>query len=728
MMTAEEITTARLRVFENGYLPTAVDGKDAVEAGWRDPANVTPETIMASVERHPRASNTGGNTMYMPAFDTDIRHPEAARAAQDYLRDRFGDRGTWVRRVGMPPKCVDLFQTAAPFKKIRRELVAPGEDPAADGYKPHGVEVLCDGQQVVLFGIHPDTQRPYTYPLGATPLNTLRTELPPITEAEAIEAADDIVAMLTRDFDFVPYERPATNGHAGTGGGGGKVDVEAEIAAAGHGQLNAMHTRVIPSLLNQGWHPDEVLERLLGHAVDLGLDRKSETQTISGRILCTLNNLMMRDYDPQNPVFPGWLHPDLHADWIRITELGERPRFGRNHHGFLLRKPQGPREKPAETASGPQPETPPRAEAPPETDPPPAKEKPKHRGRIPVMLSSSAFIAGFVPPDYLMDGVLQRRFLYSFTGPTGHGKTAVILLLASCVDQGTPFAGHRCGKGSVLVLAGENPDDVRMRWIGLAEERGFDPDKSSVHFVAGVYQIPLIREVVARQAAAAGTEFALVIVDTSAAYFPGDEENSNTQLGNHARTMRECLVSLPGGPTVVITTHPVKNPDHDNLLPRGGGAFIAEVDGNLTCLMAGDVATVHWAGKYRGPDFGEMVFELTETFADALKDSEGRPMPTVTARAISDQAHTEIRTKAREEDEVIMRLLAGDEDLSTAAMAERAGWLDQIGEPNKQRAWRAIRRLVGTKLVKKDRAMGGIWALTDAGRAAIGLGKKGKKQ
>lgn len=216
-------------------------------------------------------------------------------------------------------------------------------------------------------------------------------------------------------------------------------------------------------------------------------------------------------------------------------------------------------------------------------------------------------------------------------------------------------------------------------------------------------------------------------MDTSAAYFPGDEENSNVQLGNHARNMRECLIGLPGGPTVIVTTHPVKNPDQDNLLPRGGGAFIAEVDGNLTCWLAGDVATVHWAGKYRGPDFGEMVFELSETFAPTLNDSEGRPMPTVTAHALSDQAHTEIRAKAREGDDVILHILAGGEDLSTAAMAERAGWLDRIGEPNKLRAWRTVGRLVGAKLVKKDRAKGGAWALTDAGRTAAGVPKKGKK-
>ena len=76
----------------------------------------------------------------------------------------------------------------------------------------------------------------------------------------------------------------------------------------------------------------------------------------------------------------------------------------------------------------------------------------------------------------------------------------------------------------------------------------------------------------------------LLIIDTSAAYFEGDDENSNVQLGGHASGLRE--LSLPGGPTTIINCHPTKNATDDNLVPRGGGAFLAEVDGNLVCTNA----------------------------------------------------------------------------------------------------------------------------------------------
>ena len=51
--------------------------------------------------------------------------------------------------------------------------------------------------------------------------------------------------------------------------------------------------------------------------------------------------------------------------------------------------------------------------------------------------------------------------------------------------------------------------------------------------------------------------FGLIIVDTPAAYFEGDEENSNTQLGAHARMLRS-FVNIYGGPAIIITCHPTK--------------------------------------------------------------------------------------------------------------------------------------------------------------------------
>jgi RecA-family ATPase len=95
--------------------------------------------------------------------------------------------------------------------------------------------------------------------------------------------------------------------------------------------------------------------------------------------------------------------------------------------------------------------------------------------QLPLIKSSAQFIADFVPPDYVVDGLLQRRFIYSFVGMTGSGKTSVALRLAASVALGIIFAGRQTEKCRVLYAAAENPDDVRMRWIALAQQMDFDP-------------------------------------------------------------------------------------------------------------------------------------------------------------------------------------------------------------------------------------------------------------
>ena len=62
-----------------------------------------------------------------------------------------------------------------------------------------------------------------------------------------------------------------------------------------------------------------------------------------------------------------------------------------------------------------------------------------------------------------------------------------------------------------------------------------------------------------------------MIVDTSTAYFEGDDENNNVQMGKHARMLRS-LAKLPGGPTIIIRCHPTKKPLTRTTLCPGAAA------------------------------------------------------------------------------------------------------------------------------------------------------------
>ncbi len=166
----------------------------------------------------------------------------------------------------------------------------------------------------------------------------------------------------------------------------------------------------------------------------------------------------------------------------------------------------------------------------------------------------------------------------------------------------------------------------------------------------------------------------LVVVDTSAAYFTGDDENGNTALGGHARDLR-ALTTMPGRPCVVVPCHPTKNAANDNLSPRGGGAFIAEMDGNLTLTRTGEAVRLHWQGKHRGPDFKPISFKLQTVTAPQLVDSKGRSVPTVMAVPLA----------AGETSGLVERLLDGPNRKALTALRE----LYAEGEPVPMALWRA---------------------------------------
>ena len=320
-----------------------------------------------------------------------------------------------------------------------------------------------------------------------------------------------------------------------------------------------------------------------------------------------------------------------------------------------------------------------------------------------------------MPQDYLIDGVLQRRYCYSLTAPTGTGKTSLLLYIISRVAQGLPVGACGTECGAICFLAGENPDDVRSRWMALAEQTGFDIETIPVYFIEGVFPLAEIKGVVAQRAREIGVEFSMVVVDTSAAYDLGDDENSNAQMKKHARMLRS-LVELPGGPTVVAACHPAKNADPDNLLPRGGGAFVAEVDGNLVCKKSSDVVEMHWQGKFRGVDFNPIPFQIEVVTADKLRDRKGRLIPTVVAKAISEAEHGAIVKRARSEEDDMILLLHGGCDLSISQMAEKLNWSLKTGkgygEPHKTKVVRVLERLRQEGLAKRER---GRHVLTEKG-------------
>jgi putative DNA primase/helicase len=198
-------TDFRLHLLEAGYHPVPLFGKAPPMTGWQKRTNTNAAEIVMWGKQWPNARNTGILTRFTPTLDIEITHVDAAKAVADLAAERFDSRGYVLTRTGKPPKCAIPFRTDAPFQKLEIVLFGP------DGAR-HKIEFLCDGQQVVVGGEHPDTRRPYCWH-GGTLGEVKHDDLPAITAEEARQLVDDAVDLLIRDFGFT-----RANGKGATSG------------------------------------------------------------------------------------------------------------------------------------------------------------------------------------------------------------------------------------------------------------------------------------------------------------------------------------------------------------------------------------------------------------------------------------------------------------------------------------------------------------------------------
>lgn len=226
--------------------------------------------------------------------------------------------------------------------------------------------------------------------------------------------------------------------------------------------------------------------------------------------------------------------------------------------------------------------------------------------------TSDEFLADLAPLEYLIDGILPRGVVYSLTGHAGHGKTTLAIQFALSVALGEEFHGKECAQGTVLILAGENPYNVKWQYAAALAAR--DIERADIHFIQGRFSIDQWTEVL-RAKMATLPNLKLVIVDSLQAFFEGDNDNDNSQMVTMAHKVRE-MGDVASRPAMLIIAHPAgKTPTKDNLVPRGGGAFLNEIDGNLTVWSQdGSQQTLHHSQKFRGAGFDplEWVMQIHE--------------------------------------------------------------------------------------------------------------------
>ena len=321
------------------------------------------------------------------------------------------------------------------------------------------------------------------------------------------------------------------------------------------------------------------------------------------------------------------------------------------------------------------------------------------------------FGRSFTPPEYCIDGLLLRGYLHGLTGLSNAGKTAIGLSLSYAVASGTPFGDRATAQGKVLFLAGENPEDLRLRVQGLSQFHGssLHLDQITVAFARFdlAPNLPHLRTL----AEEAGG-FALVVVDSAAAFFSGEDENSNPEMGRYALLLRS-LTQLSGRPAVLVLCHPTKHASVEMLHPRGGSAFLNELDTNFSVSRDGEVVTLGW-NKVRGPAFDPIAISLVVHKFD-LVTNLGSPITTVIASPLADRQIDVLTAAATaEEDRLLDYLRSLPLPPSYGDICAAMQWVTSTGKRNSRRVDTVMSRLQSAKLVRKYR---GKWALTAEARS-----------
>ena len=168
----DRITRYRKQLLAAGYWVVPTNGKRPHLDDW---VNIRATNAIVDTWAVTRADhlNTGILTRDTPFVDIDVTDEEVAEEIEALFESEIENSAV---RIGLPPKRAIPFRTDTPFKKMATQFIAPSG-------LVHKVEILGDGQQIVVNGIHPDTALPYRWH-GGEPGPTLRREDLPIITAE----------------------------------------------------------------------------------------------------------------------------------------------------------------------------------------------------------------------------------------------------------------------------------------------------------------------------------------------------------------------------------------------------------------------------------------------------------------------------------------------------------------------------------------------------------------
>ena len=539
---------ARQALLKNGYEPTPLVGKRPVLDQWQNP-RTTAEDVITWERTLPHAGNTGVLTRRCPGVDVDVLDQEVADTIHRWVQELIPPDCPELLRFGRFPKRAILFRCDAPFPKV-----STGKWIDEKGIE-HQLEVLCDGQQLAVYGEHPDTHQPYTWP-GARPGRTPRTSLPQLTSEAARALVNRAKALFQergwRQKREERKEPPRSKNFD-------RSDSEAhKIAIALADRIESLCRELLPKgqIDGKNWavgningEPGQSLKIcLLGENRGLWLDFADEGW--KGDALDLVEAVKN-------------LKPVDAMDWAR-SWLGW-PSKAKTSSEWRDDEPKAENQQQSANAGS---------------------------------LNNFAFLGDEAssPQKMLIEGAMPLEGLPFIGGQSSAGKTFIAILIAVCAASGKSFFGHEVKErvGSVIVAA-EGKGMLRARIAAAMKELGIEGDVP----VAWVKQVPDFNRTDGLQAfvhdlraisehfkTKFGVRLGLVFVDTVSASFDIKEEADNAEAARVCKVMRRI------GDAIAALVVPIHHYGKNAAVGlRGASAWRANADFVLSVMADVDPQT-----------------------------------------------------------------------------------------------------------------------------------------
>lgn len=194
---------------------------------------------------------------------------------------------------------------------------------------------------------------------------------------------------------------------------------------------------------------------------------------------------------------------------------------------------------------------------------------------LPVLGKLSSFV-DMPAPTYVVEGFLEHGGLTSVIGPSGIGKSGVVLDMAACIATGQRWHGRKTKQVPVMYVAGEGVSGAVSRLQAWQKATGVDIPDGAMWVVGEAVLLGAPTPVwtaLARQIRYHG--IGLVIFDTLARMSAGLDENSASDMGKAVRIFDRIRSSTGAG--VMFVHHTARGTTHG----RGSTSLLGAVDSEV---------------------------------------------------------------------------------------------------------------------------------------------------